>query len=81
MATSARGRLAKLSKSFARLRVFRKAMFPCSSTPETAKEFLARSIPKRIMVDMDLLTLCLEGLGSSILAPRCRQSGEVHVIR
>jgi len=30
---------------------------------------------------MDLLTLCLDELHISILALRCRQSGEVHVIR
>lgn len=47
---------------------------------QMAKNFLARSIPKRIMVVMDLLTLCLDGT-TSILALRCRQSRGVHVIR
>lgn len=78
IATVAEGALAKTSSSFSRLSVLRSTIFPCASTPQTAKEFLARSRPKRIM---DLLTRCLEGLTNLHSGTSMPKSGEVHAIR
>jgi len=75
------GRLAKNSSNYLRLSVSRSSIFPFASTPQMANEFLAKSMPKRIILFMDLLTLCLDEVDISILALRCRLSGEVHVIR